>query len=163
MNKLFIGILAIAVVAVLGGIFIFGGNGAQDQQQEASMTGEEDSNLPKHDSTEETLSEGNESSDEPLLMPGEGELKEFEVDGTNFKFSLLKIEVNKGDVVRIVFTSQEGFHDWKIDEFGVATNQIQAGQQETIEFVADQAGQFEYYCSVGNHRALGMVGTLVVN
>jgi plastocyanin len=28
--------------------------------------------------------------------------------------------------------------------------------------VADKKGTFEYYCSVGQHRALGMKGKLVV-
>lgn len=32
----------------------------------------------------------------------------------------------------------------------------------SVTFVADTLGTFEYYCSVGNHRAQGMVGNLVV-
>jgi uncharacterized cupredoxin-like copper-binding protein len=31
-----------------------------------------------------------------------------------------------------------------------------------VQFVADKTGTFEFYCSVGNHRQMGMVGTLVV-
>jgi plastocyanin len=31
-----------------------------------------------------------------------------------------------------------------------------------IEFVANKKGKFEYYCSVGEHRAMGMKGNLVV-
>jgi plastocyanin len=65
--------------------------------------------------------------------------------------------------VRINFTSEEGFHDWVVDEFeGATTEKLQAGGRDSIEFVADQSGTFEYYCSVGNHRELGMVGTLIV-
>ncbi|MDO8658241.1 MAG: plastocyanin/azurin family copper-binding protein [Candidatus Levybacteria bacterium] len=39
-----------------------------------------------------------------------------------------------------------------------------AGQTDTVEFTADTAGTFEYYCSVGNgyHKEQGMVGTLVI-
>jgi plastocyanin len=55
-----------------------------------------------------------------------------------------------------------GTHDFKIDEFNVATNQIPAGSSEIVEFVADKSGSFEYYCSVGRHREMGMKGTLVV-
>lgn len=88
--------------------------------------------------------------------------KEFVVNGSNFSFDVKTITVKKGDTVQIVFKNQDGFHDFVIDDFNVATKQIQAGQEETVEFVADKGGIFEYYCSVGNHRAMGMVGTLTV-
>ncbi len=56
----------------------------------------------------------------------------------------------------------QGFHDLVIDEFNARTAQLQTGQSEIIEFVADQSGEFEYYCSIGSHRAMGMVGKLIV-
>lgn len=90
------------------------------------------------------------------------EVKEFTVTGGNFKFAPNTLSVKKGDKVRIVFKNAEGFHDFKIDEFNVATKQIQGGAEETVEFTADKAGSFEYYCSVGKHRAMGMKGTLTV-
>jgi len=31
-----------------------------------------------------------------------------------------------------------------------------------VTFVADKAGEYEFYCSVGQHRANGMVGKLIV-
>lgn len=91
-----------------------------------------------------------------------GEVKEFTMTATNFKYSLEEIKVNQGDTVIINLVVEEGFHDWKIDEFKAATAQYKAGGKETIQFVANQAGTFEYYCSVGEHRALGMVGNLIV-
>lgn len=90
------------------------------------------------------------------------EVKEFNVIGTNFEFSVTEIKVNKGDKVRIVFDNEEGFHDWVVDEFNAKTNKIQAGESETIEFIANKTGTFEYYCSVGSHRQMGMVGNLIV-
>src|SRR3990167_9256749 len=36
------------------------------------------------------------------------------------------------------------------------------GQSASVEFTADKAGGFEYYCSVGTHRAMGMVGAFIV-
>ena len=67
-----------------------------------------------------------------------------------------------GDTVRITFKNADGLHNLKLDDFQVATKQIKAGESETVEFVADKAGAFEYYCSIGNHRAMGMKGTLNV-
>lgn len=92
-----------------------------------------------------------------------GQVKSFVVDAANFKFSMSEMRVQQGDTVRVTLRNTEGFHDFVIDEFpGAKTAQIQAGQEQTIEFVADKKGTFEYYCSVGSHRAMGMRGSLIV-
>ena len=96
-------------------------------------------------------------------------VKTFVVTGENFKFVVNSVDnpdiiVNKGDRVRIEFTSTKGFHDWVVDEFDVATKQVKDSDGMTyVEFVADKSGVFEYYCSVGQHRANGMKGNLIVN
>lgn len=89
-------------------------------------------------------------------------VKEFIVTGQNFSFIPSLITVKRGDRVKITFNNTNGFHDFKIDEFGVATKQAQSPATEVLEFTADKAGSFEYYCSVGSHRMMGMKGTLVV-
>ena len=92
-----------------------------------------------------------------------GETKSFTVETANFSFSLKEIKVKKGDTVKIKLVNKEGFHDLNIDEFGVATPKLNGeGQTADIEFVAGKTGIFEYYCSVGQHRAMGMVGKLIV-
>lgn len=85
-----------------------------------------------------------------------------EVEGSSFKFSPTNITVKKGEAVTIVFKNAGGIHDFVIDEFNVKTAQIQGGAMEEVTFTPDKAGTFEFYCSVGNHRAMGMVGTLTV-
>jgi plastocyanin len=90
------------------------------------------------------------------------EVKEFTVNGSNFKFEPATMTVNQGDTVRITFKNTGGFHDLTIDEFNVKTKQLGANAEETVEFVADKAGTYEYYCSVGQHRQMGMKGTLTV-
>lgn len=89
-------------------------------------------------------------------------VKIFSLTGRNFAFSQTEIRVKKGDKVKIDFQSTEGFHDWTVDGFSAKTAQVNTGGKSSVEFVADKAGTFEYYCSVGTHRALGMVGKLVV-
>ncbi|MEK7802081.1 MAG: plastocyanin/azurin family copper-binding protein [Pseudomonadota bacterium] len=86
----------------------------------------------------------------------------FDITGSNFAFSQTELTVHQGDRVKIVFGSKEGFHDWVIDEFNTATERVQAGATSEVTFVADKAGTFEYYCSVGKHRDMGMVGQLIV-
>ena len=88
--------------------------------------------------------------------------KTFTIIGKNFSFSETKLRVKVGDRVKIIFKNEDGFHDWVIDEFSARTPQIQTGTQAEVEFVASIAGTFEYYCSVGEHRAKGMKGNLIV-
>lgn len=89
-------------------------------------------------------------------------IKAFTIEGTNFAFSQKEIRVKKGDTVKVTLNVTDGFHDFVIDEFNAKTKQMNEGGTETIQFVADRVGTFEYYCSVGKHREMGMVGTLVV-
>lgn len=89
-------------------------------------------------------------------------VKTFEVSGESFKFTPAELKVNQGDRVVINFKNLQGFHDLVIDEFAVSTPQINGGQEARVEFVADKKGTFEYYCSVGKHRAMGMFGKLIV-
>lgn len=90
-------------------------------------------------------------------------LKEITVTSTGMAFNQKTLSVKKGDRVRITYTNGGGTHDLKVDGYNVGTRVISGGASETFEFVADKAGTFEYYCSVGNHRAMGMKGTLTVS
>ncbi|TSC89143.1 MAG: plastocyanin [Parcubacteria group bacterium Gr01-1014_3] len=96
------------------------------------------------------------------VVDNSSSVKEFTITTSNFKFSESMMTVKKGDTVKITVKNMDGFHDFVIDEFGVATKKLQAGQEETLTFIADKAGSFEFYCSVGSHRKMGMKGTLTV-
>lgn len=85
-----------------------------------------------------------------------------DVSGINFAFAPKEIKVKKGQTVTINFISDMGFHDLVIDELNVRTPQLKAPGTGSVTFVADKAGIFEYYCSVGQHRVNGMVGKLIV-
>jgi cytochrome c oxidase subunit 2 len=86
----------------------------------------------------------------------------FTVEGGNFYFKPNEIKVKKGEKVTITFNNAAGFHDFVIDEFSVKTKKVPNGGSETVEFTPDKSGTFEYYCSVGNHREMGMKGNLIV-
>ena len=102
--------------------------------------------------------------DEPVaqVAPPEPQEVTVKVTGKNFEFSESEIVVNSGDTVTIKFKSTGGFHDWVVDEFDAATEKVSDGQDTEVTFVADTLGTFEYYCSVGSHRSMGMVGNLIV-
>ena len=90
-------------------------------------------------------------------------VKEIAVTNRGLVYDVSEIRVNVGDTVRVTYTNGGGRHDWVVDEFeGAKTRVISAGQSETVEFVADRAGTFEFYCSVPGHRQAGMFGAFVV-
>lgn len=114
------------------------------------------------DSVDEMIVEDNEAMEDDEKLKVTNEIKTFNVDGVNFAFSTKEIRVKKGDTVTINFTSNGGLHDWTVNEFSARTERVNSGASSSVTFVADKAGTFEYYCSVGTHRQLGMVGSLIV-
>jgi len=82
-------------------------------------------------------------------------------DTTGIWFSLKEISVNKGDIVRIKVTNIKGTHDFSLDEYGIK-KMTPLNEEVVIEFTADKAGEFIYYCSVPGHRQKGQWGTLKV-
>lgn len=94
--------------------------------------------------------------------PSTGDVKEFIISGRNFSLTPNSITVKKGDKVKITFQNTEGSHNFVISEFNVATKTIKSGEEASVEFTADKIGSFQYYCSIGTHRAMGMWGVLKV-
>ena len=89
--------------------------------------------------------------------------KEVVVEGTEFKFIPATLTLKKGEKVRLVFKNiGKMTHDWVVDELGVRTKVISGGDEDVVEFTPEQTGTFEYYCSVGKHREMGMKGALTV-
>ncbi len=73
------------------------------------------------------------------------------------------LNLKKGETVKVVFKNVGALpHDLAVDEIGLKTKIIKGGEADTVTFTADKTGSFEMYCSVGNHRAQGMKGPVVV-
>jgi len=58
------------------------------------------------------------------------------------------ITVKKGETVRLRITSQDVVHGFAIGGMGVDVGRIIPGEVTTVEFVAERAGRFTYYCNV---------------
>ncbi|WNF38751.1 cytochrome C oxidase subunit II [Bacillaceae bacterium IKA-2] len=125
MKKLLTLMMTVTVVAVLAAC---GGNeNAEPATEEAPV--------------EVDAEAGNEAGNEAEAEAGH---KEFTVTATNFEFtSDIELVVNKGDLVTIHVTNEEGVHGIAIEEFDAV-----GGPGETIEFEATEAGTFELVCSV---------------
>ncbi|MEX2112978.1 MAG: hypothetical protein WD845_07315 [Pirellulales bacterium] len=75
--------------------------------------------------------------------------------------------VAQGATIKVSLTSGAGTHDWVLADGATGqvlarTERVSGSTPETVEFAADRAGNHVYYCSVGQHRALGMEGRFVV-
>lgn len=149
MNKTVVMAGVIALVVIAFSIYFMGNRTSNNQTQSPVVVTEVPTAAPT-----ETI--------EPSGSAMKGEVKEFTVVSKGLNFTPTEIKVKKGDKVKITYKNTLGTHSWTLDEFNAATKTISAGESETITFTADKAGTFEFYCSVNNHRAMGMKGTLVV-
>lgn len=85
-----------------------------------------------------------------------------EVEGGMFYYKPDMIKAKQGDTIKLVFKNVSGMHDFVIDDLSVKTPVIKQDETTEVTFVAETVGTYEFYCSVGDHRARGMVGTLVI-
>ena len=89
---------------------------------------------------------------------------DYTLDLQNFSYTPNVIQGKAGETLKVKIVNVGGFHNFVIDELGVASKQIAEGESEIVEILipADATGEYEFYCSVGNHRAQGMVGILMI-
>ena len=161
-NLPLIGAIVVILLLVVGGIaYAMSRNSAsapalQESAQETSGESMEALEQNQGGSPEGAADDTN------SMMAEEGSTVTVNVTGSGFRFTPEEIRVKQGQTVKVIFSNEEGEHDFVLDEFNVKTPTIEAGETAEVEFVADKKGTFEYYCSVGQHRQMGMVGNLIV-
>ena len=152
--KMAAGAVLVVLALVALGYFITKGKGTQSQniQTEDQQTVQQDSMSQPNSAIEEQSSAEAMTATTPTIT----------IEGGAFYFKPNQIKVKKGDKVAIEFKNSDGNHDFTIDEFNVKTKTISSGETAKVEFTASKTGSFEFYCSIGNHRQMGMKGTLLV-
>jgi len=165
MNQGIIGIV-LALLVILAGV-VYWMNSSSDLPGITS-TSSVSATLPSSNTATETQATTSSSgSTTSLSASGQststlGTVKTITVLAKDYSFSPSSITVKKGEKVEIVLSSSQGAHDIKIDALGVASKTVNTGETATVEFTPTKAGTYEYYCSIGAHRAMGMKGTLIV-
>lgn len=88
--------------------------------------------------------------------------KSFTVTAKQWGFDPATITVKKGDRVKLAIKSLDVSHGFALSAFNVNQN-LEPGQEVTVEFVADKTGSFSFFCSVfcGSGHG-GMRGTIIV-
>lgn len=155
MNKQTGIILAIVgIIVLIGGFIALSGNDNDDSSNnQSTATSQNEATPTTPDNNEEKQSMVN-NSDVTV-----------DIIGRNFEFSQNEITANPGDVVTVNYSVDGGSHDFVIDELDVQSEVIGSSDTTTVTFTVpeDAAGQtYAFYCSIGNHRSLGMEGQIVI-
>jgi len=91
------------------------------------------------------------------------EIKEFTVTAREFGFDPKTINIKSGDKIRIVLNNiGTAPHNLMIEGLDIGTKTISNGNSDVLEFLAPSAGDYTFFCAVGNHRGSGMEGKLMV-
>lgn len=156
-------LLVVFIVVLLS---IAGGLSFAIYQTGAIKFGQVDSPVPTqvmlHDTANDPIDQNTKDTQIKAQGVQMGGIKSGIIEASNFKFTPDAMGVNLGDTVTVTFKNTGGMHNFVIDEFNVKSKTLKSGESEEITFVANKKGTFQYYCSTGQHRAMGMVGTIVV-
>jgi len=93
--------------------------------------------------------------------PVGADARHVEVAARSFAFDPDEITVSEGEDIAIVLMSEDGLHDFTLDDFD-AHVAAEAGETGFGGFRAGDPGRYTFYCSVEGHREQGMDGVLVV-
>jgi plastocyanin len=103
---------------------------------------------------------------QPQVTPPEQDTtNNYDITMSNFTFSPNIIEASPGETLTISLTSLGGTHDFVIDELDVQSLLLGSNESQdlTITIPDNASGMtYQFYCSVGNHREMGMVGEIRV-
>ncbi len=92
-----------------------------------------------------------------------GETRRVTVEADEFSFDTDRITVDKGDKVIVTFKNEGRIaHNFGIPAFNIRTDTIGSGEEDTITFIANKRGIFDFFCSVQGHKDAGMDGVLEV-
>jgi len=90
--------------------------------------------------------------------------QQVDVSATEFAFNPADLELDAAGTYTFHLTNAGEFeHALEIDGQGIEEETSVIGGGESADVTVDLAeGEYEIYCPVGNHREMGMEGTLVV-
>src|SRR5688572_28997097 len=98
----------------------------------------------------------------PTQFPSDENVTTINIEAGSYYYKPNESRLKRGQKVRIVMTSVDMMHDFNIDELNLTIPITRAGNTATMEFTPDKIGQFEFYCSVNNHKEMGQKGILTV-
>jgi plastocyanin len=143
-----------AVLALaLGGLTACGGSSSGSNAAASSTTGSAATS-----SSSESSAAGSSASG------GSAEAESLTATETNFTIKLDEDHIKAGSYTITVVNDGQATHNLAVEENGTTkatSDSIGPGEKTTLTVDLD-AGQYVFYCSIGNHRAMGMELTVQV-
>jgi nitrite reductase (NO-forming) len=91
------------------------------------------------------------------------ETKQITLLAEDIEWSSDLIEAEAGQMIELTITNTGALdHDFVIEELDLDILLV-SGQSETVTFVVNEAGTYEYICNIPGHQDAGMVGELVIS
>lgn len=119
-------------------IFVFALGGDETQAE-----GGESEAVDPHNTSEPKESEEPEPPTEPVSSAPTGNVVEIDLSAKNFEFNPAQVQAKVGDTIRFTMSNESGLHGIALDEYGMNLK-----EGETYEFIATEAGEFQFYCSI---------------
>ncbi|GIW66837.1 MAG: hypothetical protein KatS3mg095_0735 [Candidatus Parcubacteria bacterium] len=95
----------------------------------------------------------------------ENELFEINIEAKEFKFEPNIFKVKEGQQVKLIIKNTgKIIHNLKIEKDNIVfqTSLIAPGDQALLEFKAPSAGEYDFYCTIDDHKLRGMFGKMIV-
>jgi len=73
-------------------------------------------------------------------------VRDFTIKAQKFEFSPSLIKAKRGDHIRLTIMALDAEHGFRLNEFHIE-RKVLKGESVTVEFTADQAGDFSFQCS----------------
>jgi manganese oxidase len=102
------------------------------------------------------------ASDTPVTTATAGAAEPVRVTLREMAVEPASLEVPAGPVVLEVVNDGSATHDLQVEELGVATPMLNAGERDTLDLGVLEPGTYTLFCSVAGHRPAGMEATLTV-
>lgn len=159
-------IVAIVVVLAIAAFFVMKSQNkgaAMTKTTEETTTTEDQKMAPSEAASPSGAMMDDQKGDAMTTDKGDAmKASEVTIEAGSFYYKPATLTAKVGQKVTIKFVSKDMMHDFNIDELNVHAEKVKGGETNTFEFTPTKAGKFEYYCSVGQHRANGQIGTITV-
>ena len=135
----------VILLGLIGAVLIT--SGCMDSTQEEPV---DDMDMPEESGGSEV------SADRTVTISG----------GPGIEYNTSEVNVEAGETVRFIYTHEGGRHDLVLEENGqrVAGTEVLTteGATGSFTYTFEEGGNYQFYCSVGTHRAQGMEGNIVL-
>lgn len=115
------------------------------------------------DATTNTGQTNTTTSTSPINSDSNVSVVDYIIEMDEYSYSPALIQIESGETIQVKLTNKGNMlHNFVIDELNVDSGLLSSGKEKTITITGGSAGSYPFYCSVGNHRQLGMEGNFIV-